>query len=1023
MLPMAARMEFGLLGPLIVRIDDAEITVRPGKQRAVLAVLLLNANQVVPVEELADMLWGPGRPPPSERVTVRNYVKRLRHALRDGDRARIATQPRGYLIRVQVDELDLARFEDLLAKARRAAREASWHQAAEQSRAALSLWRGEPLADVESEVLVLREIPRLLEIRLQALETRMEADLHLGRHADLIIELQALTRAHPLREHLHAMLMVAFYRCNRQAEALAVYQEARRALVEELGAEPGTELRALHGQVLAGDPVLAIPEPRPPTTGGAQALVVRQLSARARRPAARDGRSPGAARSGQAGGQHGLRAAGRAGEPGCDDGGPGGRTRARAVRADTPPGGAEAPHRAAGALLDLIVPRQLPAVNRDFVGRAAELTALTNLIEDAGEGRDTVVIAAISGTAGVGKTALAVRWAHQVAGRFPDGQLYLDLRGFGPASPIAPAAAVCGFLQALGVPPARIPAQPDAQVGLYRSLLADKRMLVALDNASDAAQVGPLLPAGPGCVALVTSRNPLTGLAVAHGARLVSLDVLAAGDARDLLAVRLGAERLAGEPAAAEALVELTAGLPLALSIAAARATAHPAFPLATLAAELRDARGRLEALAGGDPSADVRAAISWSYRRLNEPAARMFRLLGIHPGPDVTVAAAANLSGATRTATRRALAELVAGGLVTEHAPGRFACHDLLRVYAVELSQDCDSSADRRQALARLLDHYLHTAHAATLVIHAAAEPVPLAPLSSGVHTEEVATIAEAIAWFSAEHQVLLSACGAAAQAGFDSHAWQLPLVMVPYLSRSGHWLDWVTTLQTGLAAAHRARDDRAQAWVHRRLGQAHAFIGNYEDAGVSMRAALRTFCSLGDRASLAYTHTAAAVMREKQQCYRESLSHARRALVLFRACGHQLGEALALNGIGWDQVLLGDYPAALANSQEALRLCRNLGDQTLTPAVWDSLGLTYFRLGQHADATSCYEQAISEYLASGQRTGAAASFEGLGDVHRQVGDLTAAADAWRQALEILTELHHPDADSTKAKLRSLER
>jgi tetratricopeptide (TPR) repeat protein/transcriptional regulator with XRE-family HTH domain len=760
----------------------------------------------------------------------------------------------------------------------------------------------------------------------------------------------------------------------------------------------------------------------------AAALELDELG-RARLLAARDGRSPGAPGSGQADGQRGPRAGGPDGEPGHDGNGPGERASLRGLRAAMP--GAEvgarrrdveAPLPNADALSDLIVPRQLPPATSQFVGRAAEIAALQKLLEQLEVGGEPAAVA-ISGTAGVGKTALAMRWAQQVAGQFPDGQLYVDLRGFGAGSPLAPAAAVCGFLEALGVPPARIPAQPDAQVGLYRSLLADKRMLVLLDNASDAAQVRPLFPAGPGSLALITSRNPLAGLAVAHGAHLVSLEVLTGGDARALLAARLGAERVAGDPAAAGALVELTAGLPLALSIAAARATAHPAFPLATLAAELRDARGRLDALAGGDQAADVRAAISWSYLRVGEPAARMFRLLGIHPGPDVTVAAAASLCGTARSAARPALAELVAGGLVTEHAPGRFACHDLLRVYAVEVSHERDSSADRRQALTRLLDHYLHTGHAAMLTLHPAVEPVPLGPLPSGVQPEDVATIAEAVAWFTAEQEVLLSASGAAAQAGFDRHAWQVPLVIMPHMSRRGHWAGWVTTLRTGLAAAHRTRDERALALVHRRLGQAEAFIGNHDEAAASIRAALRTSCRLGDRISLAYTYTAAAVMREHQQCFRESLSLARRALSLFRAGGHQCGEALALNIIGWDQVQLGDYPAALANSQKSLRLCRDLGDQTLAAAVWNSLGLTYLRLGQRGDAISSYQQAISESLAIGQLTRAAANLEGLGDVHREAGDLTAAANVWRQALEILTKLHHPNADSTKAKLRSVER
>jgi DNA-binding SARP family transcriptional activator len=491
---MDTATEFFLLGPLLVRRGGVTLPVAPGKQRAVLAALLLSAGRVVSLDELTEVLWGDA-PPPSARVSVQNHVMRLRKALGDG--ARIRTQPHGYEIRVGGSELDVSRFEAHLAAARAAARGGSWGTAAEQARAGLALWRGEPLADVESDLLATRDIARLAELRLQAVEVRLDADLRLGRHAEVITEVQRLAAAHPLRERLHGLLMLALYRDGRQAEALAAYARARRILVDELGTEPGAGLRELHRQILNGDPALDPP---------AQA--------------------PGAANS------------------------------------VAPP-----------------VPRQLPVAVSGFAGRAAELAALSRVLDESvADSPGTVVISAIGGTAGVGKTALALHWAHQIAGRFADGQLYVNLRGFDPSGvPMAAADAVRGFLDALGVPPDRIPLRPEAQAGLYRSLLADRRMLIVLDNARDERQVRPLLPASPASLVIITSRNQLGGLAAADRARLLSLDVLSQDEAVYMLTARIGAGRAAAEPAAAAEIAALCGRLPLALAVAAARAEARPA--------------------------------------------------------------------------------------------------------------------------------------------------------------------------------------------------------------------------------------------------------------------------------------------------------------------------------------------------------------------------------------------------------------------------------------------------------------
>jgi DNA-binding SARP family transcriptional activator len=423
--------EFGLLGPLQVRLGGTDVPVRAARQRAVLAALLLSANQVVPVAELAALLWG-AAPPPSARVTVQNYVLRLRTALGPAGRARISTQlgqPGGYLIRVEPGELDVHRFEALLAGARAAAGTGAWPAAAERARAALALWRGEPLADVESAGLAGREGARLAGLRLQALEARIEADVRLGGHAEVITELQRLIGEHPRRERFHAQLMLALYSCGRRAEALAAYRRARGVLIAELGTEPGAELRELHQRMLAADPGL----------GGT-------------------GWAAGPARP---------------------------------------------------------VPRQLPAAATAVTGRAAELAALTSLLDRASGGQ-AVPIGVIGGPAGAGKTTLAVGWAHQAAGRFPDGQLYVNLGG--ADWPVPAEVALAAFLTSLGLPGDQIPAEPDERAARFRSLLAGRRVLVVADNAWSAEQVRPLLPGSAACMALVTSRDPLAGLVARDGA-------------------------------------------------------------------------------------------------------------------------------------------------------------------------------------------------------------------------------------------------------------------------------------------------------------------------------------------------------------------------------------------------------------------------------------------------------------------------------------------------------------------------
>jgi tetratricopeptide (TPR) repeat protein/transcriptional regulator with XRE-family HTH domain len=666
------------------------------------------------------------------------------------------------------------------------------------------------------------------------------------------------------------------------------------------------------------------------------------------------------------------------------------------------------------------VPRQLPPAAAGFTGRAAELRTLTRMLEDVGAGAPgTVVISAIGGTAGVGKTALALRWAHQIAGRFPDGQLHVNLRGFDPAGPPAtPAQAIRGFLDALGVPPERIPPRPEAQAGLYRSLLADRRMLILLDNARDEQQVRPLLSASPGSLVLVTSRNQLSGLAAADGARLLSLDTLSHDEAVHLLAARLGEARAAAEPEVVAEIARLCGYLPLALTVAAARAAARPGFPLAGLAAELRDAAGRLDALDIGDPAGSVQAAFSWSYRQLSTEAAGMFRLLGLHPGPDISAPAAASLAATHEPGARRRLRELTRGYLIAEHVPGRYTVHDLLRAYAAAQARDCDGEAERQAATGRVLDHYLHTAYAAALELHPSREPISLSPAAPGSAPERIGGYQQAMAWLGAEHQVLLGAVTFAAESGFDGHAWRIGLALWDFLDRRGHLHQLVPIQGIALAAATRLGDVAGQAMSSRLLAMSYATLGDFDQVLGHYQNALGLYRQAGNRLGEAKVHQGLAYVAERQGRYTDALGHSEQALGLFHALGDRAAEAETLNDVGWCHGLLGDYQQARAFCRRSLALSAEAGLREYEPHVWDSLGYTEHHLGNVAEAAACYQRALGLCRELGDRRFEATILTHLGDTWDAAGELPQARTAWQQALAILEDLDHPDAGRVRAKL-----
>lgn len=671
----------------------------------------------------------------------------------------------------------------------------------------------------------------------------------------------------------------------------------------------------------------------------------------------------------------------------------------------------------------LPVPRQLPPALPGFVGRTAQLAQLDAACAGpdaaADDGMAPAGVVTLSGTAGVGKTTLAVHWAHRVADRFPDGQLYVDLRGFdSTGTVVTPVEAIRGFLEALEVPPERIPTHLSAQVGLYRSLLAGRRMLVLLDNARDAEQVRPLLAGSPTCLVLVTSRNRLAGLVAAEGARPLGVELLSAAEAWQLLARRLGADRLTVEPRAVDEIIERCARLPLALAVLAARGAANPGFPLASLAAELREAPRPLESFDAGDAGTDVQAVFSWSYRSLTPPAARLFRLFGCHPGPDIGVAAAASLAGVPREQAPRLLAELAHAHLVTEHAPGRFGAHDLLRAYALQQAERFEPASARRAAIRRGLDHYLHTAHAAALLLQPGRDPVTLAPVAPGVLPEEIIDHGRALAWFTTEYPVLLAAVAHARHVGFDGHAWQLAWTLVDFLQRRGRWPDLAAAQRTALAGARCAGDRLGQANAHRDLARVLSRLGRVDEAATNYRQALAIFGALGDHTGQARTHRAFGAMLDGLGRHAEALEHGQRALTLYRDAGHVAGEASARNAVGWAHAQLGQYAPALTHCGQALTLLRRTGDRHGEANTWDSLGFIHARLGDHAEAIRCYGRALRLYRRISDRYDEADTLSRLGESRQAAGDTVGAVRTWRRALRILDDLGHPDGDRVRALL-----
>ncbi|GAA2348131.1 tetratricopeptide repeat protein [Streptomyces kunmingensis] len=913
-------LRFEVLGPLRVWRDGVQLDAGPVQQRVVLAVLLLHANRPVPRDRLIDAVWGTSAPGRAVNL-VQRHAAGLRRVLEPGRRARdpsrlLAWTEAGYVLSVPAGALDLDTATAQMRRGRAARDAEDWSTAAEALQSALRLWRGR-LCEGLTGPLLGAERERLEEHRLGVLEERIEADLALGRHASVVAELAKLTHEYPLRERLWAHLMVALYRSERQAEALAAYHKARTLLAEELGIDPGVELRRLERAVLTADPTLAAPAPQ----------------------------------------------------------------RSRPVR----------------------VPCLLPGDIPCFTGRTRQLAQLDQLT--APDPASTAsVICLVSGTPGVGKTALTVHWAHRVREAFPDGQLYVNLRGYDPEQPMTAEEALAHLLSALGLRGQDIPLDAADRSARYRSELAGRRLLVILDNAATPEQVRPLLPGTPTCPAVVTSRDALPGLVALHGAHRLDLDLLPAEDAGALLHQLIG-PRVEAEPQAAAVLADRCKRLPLALRLTAELAAARPHDSLTELAAELADRERQLDFLhADEDPSTDVRAVFSWSYQRLSAPAARTFRLLALHPGPDWDPHATAALTHSTPVQARSLLDRLARAHLIQPTGPHRYATHDLLRAYAAELAATIDSAADRHAALTSLFDHYLATAATATSTLHRhrvdqRSRPVhaPSTPSALPLDDPDAAR-----AWLDAERANLTAVCAHSVRRGWDAYAVELATTLFRYLDTGGHYADGLTIHGHAHHAACHSGDRNGEAYALTYLGYVYWRQGHYDRAVEQHRRAVDLFQGTGDREGQASALTYLGLVYWRQGHYERAVDQHRQAVDIFRRTGNRYGEAYAHMFIGlviWRQ---GHFRRALDQHRRALDLFDDLGDRDGQAYALTHLGLVHCQQDRYGVAFDQHHQALVLFRRTGNRDGQAYALTHLGLVHCRQGRYQQAIDQHRQALEL---------------------
>ncbi|MFI1170075.1 AfsR/SARP family transcriptional regulator [Streptomyces melanogenes] len=924
-------MEFFVLGAVGIRTDDAVVSGGSPQQQATLAALALRAGHVVPLHELMNDVWGEAAPG-SAVMILRTNVWKLRKLLENngGDPQVLASANDGYRFTAEPLRVDALRAEHLATEAAHARKAERYDECAELLSEAVVLWRGEPLAGLPGPFAD-RQRSRLAELRLNLLEERFDLDILLGRPAQVIPALTGFIRERPLRERPYGFLMRALFAAGRQADALAVFADARDVLAAELGLDPGPELQLLHQRILQGDPALLAPV----------------------------------------------------------------RTQAPAIPAARPKDSDDAGRSATGAFAR---PAQLPADVADFSGRTNALATLHTTLTD--EERGTLAIATVSGMGGIGKSALALRVAHQVKDAYPDGHLYADLRGTS-ADATTPAAVLAGFLSALGVPRQEIPGSVEDRARLFRTVLDNRRVLLLLDDARDTAQVKPLLPGAVRCGVIVTSRARLAG--VPSGSH-VQLAEFTRDEALSLLRHIAGAERIDREESAAEELVGACAHLPLAVRIVAARLSARPGWTVAQLAARLADERRRLTELQADDLA--VAAVFELGYRQLTEEQARAFRSLAPVTWPSISLEAAAAALDLSERDAEELLEALVDAALLESPEPGRYRYHDLGRDFALHLPRPEDASADDHFTVARrLLHHLLHRAAAAFQRM------VPGDPVHSTIADtvaepgNAFAGLAEAREWVVAEsdcavHTVRLLLRGPGSP---DPVLLTMAADLLVALSSFGQDIPYAKMAVTSAELA----DTATRAGAHRAAGRAHFICGNAALQATRLRQA-RTHSELaaeacrraGDRTILQQACNDLGVIAQFEQRYDDAAAHFDQALALAREQGQRSAELITTLNAALARIRGGRAAEALPSCEEALAALRTMADPHGVAHALCVRGQALHELNRPHEALDSYTECLKVCEAEripGQR--AQAHYRSA-ETLRVLGRIEAALDMAGQAV-----------------------
>jgi DNA-binding SARP family transcriptional activator len=994
-------IKFRLLGPLEVWVDDEWRQINAPKWRSVLAALLINSGQAVSVDTLIDEVWGDASPAKAANL-VSIYVLRLRRMLGEDGGKLLVTRAPGYQLRVGPADTDVRQFEAMVRDGRTALTAGDPQRAAGHLAEALALWHGSPLADVPRSPLVENEAERLAELKLDASELRITAELACGGHAQVVPDLRRLLADNPLREGLWALLMQALDGSGRHAEALDAYGQARNAIAEELGVDPGLELRRLYAELLAEDSASSGP--------GGPAGTILAGSVRASTPSRR--RKPADAAAARPGEPSGPDAAGgQAADGQAADG--------QAAGAETESGQSDAaePSRTAARY-----PAQLPADIADFTGREDQIQHLSDLLAAAADddASGAVKIALVAGYGGLGKTSLAVHAAHRVRPAFPDGQLYVDLLG-ATAHPLNPSDILARFLRDLGVDGSDVPHEEAERAARYRTSLDGRRVLVVLDNARDAAQVRPLLPGSASCAVLITTRSRMPDLA---STRLVDLNVLDDDEALVLFTKVVGDERAAAEPEATAELLLACAGLPLAIRICAARLASRSGWSIQAMANRLRDEHRRLDEMTAGDLA--VRASFEVSFaslpkaRRRGVDPALAFRLLGLWHGPSISSAAAAALFGCSEDQAVDALEVLVDAHLLESKSQYRYKFHDLLRVYASGRAEDDLAAQDREAARARMLGWYVRTADAAATACSPYRYTMPLEIDPAELPALSFSDIDHALSWYDSERINVVAATRQAAAEGLHDIAWRLAPPLYILCNRRGNWADCIAMHRIALDSARRVGNRQGEAWILNNLGDALGVVRDPEAIPL-LEQSLAMREEIGDHVGEAQALSNLADAFEELGKREEAVVLIRRAVELARDVGDEYREAVALNNLGAALLHLHRAEEAIPFLEEACAVFAKFDNRWAGYAL-HSLGRCHFDLGRGDEATDYLRQAVASHAATGHRLQQALALKTLADMQAKLGLHDQATVSRGQAADIFDELDdHDQAAELRAEHRDM--